>query len=54
MVNYLYKLDDIEANHEAFAGRGEVVASTAVQRLAPPERALRHAPGKEARGKTAA
>src|SRR5690606_42151214 len=27
MVNYLYKLDDIEANHEAFAGRGEVVRS---------------------------
>ncbi|PRD42558.1 MCD, Malonyl-CoA decarboxylase MCD [Phyllobacterium phragmitis] len=33
MVNYLYKLDDIEANHEAFAGRGEVVATTAVRRL---------------------
>ncbi|KXF76610.1 MCD, Malonyl-CoA decarboxylase MCD [Paramesorhizobium deserti] len=33
MVNYLYKLDDIEANHEAFAGRGEVVATAAVRRL---------------------
>lgn len=35
MVNYLYKLDDIEANHEAFADRGEVVASGAVRRLLP-------------------
>lgn len=33
MVNYLYKLDDIEANHEAFIERGEVVAATAVKRL---------------------
>lgn len=35
MVNYLYKLDDIETNHEAFASRGEVVAATAVRRLVP-------------------
>ncbi|MCO5731410.1 malonyl-CoA decarboxylase [Rhizobium sp. SSA_523] len=35
MVNYLYKLEDIEANHEAFAARGEVVAAPAVRRLAP-------------------
>lgn len=35
MVNYLYKLDDIETNHEAFATRGEVAASSAVRRLAP-------------------
>jgi malonyl-CoA decarboxylase len=35
MVNYLYKLDDIEANHEAFADRGEVVTSSAVRRLVP-------------------
>ena len=27
MVNYLYKLDDIVANHEAYVQRGEVVAS---------------------------
>lgn len=27
MVNYLHKLDDIEHNHEAYAERGEVVAS---------------------------
>ena len=37
MVNYLYELDDIEKNHEAYAeGRG-VVAANAVQRyLRPP------------------
>jgi malonyl-CoA decarboxylase len=33
MVNYLYKLDEIEANHEAFATRNEVVASRDVRRL---------------------
>ena len=38
MVNYLYKLDDIETNHEAFAGRGEVVAAPAVRRHVPAER----------------
>lgn len=27
MVNYLYKLDDIAANHEAYVQRGEVIAS---------------------------
>jgi malonyl-CoA decarboxylase len=31
MVNYLYKLDDIVANHEALAQRGEVAASPAVK-----------------------
>lgn len=34
MVNYLYKLDEIEANHEAFATRNEVAASTEITRLA--------------------
>jgi malonyl-CoA decarboxylase len=34
MVNYLYDLDHIEENHETFANRGEVVASSAVRRLA--------------------
>jgi malonyl-CoA decarboxylase len=34
MVNYLYDLDDIEKNHEAYANRGEVVASGAVRKLA--------------------
>jgi malonyl-CoA decarboxylase len=33
MVNYLYRLDDIEKNHEAFANDGEVVASGAVKKL---------------------
>jgi malonyl-CoA decarboxylase len=33
MVNYLYRLDDIEKNHEAFANDGEVVASSAVRKL---------------------
>ena len=33
MVNYLYRLDDIEKNHEAFANQGEVAASSAVKKL---------------------
>ena len=33
MVNYRYVLADIEKNHEAFAGKGEVVASPAVKKL---------------------
>jgi malonyl-CoA decarboxylase len=33
MVNYLYNLDDIEKNHEAFAQNRTVVASNAVKRL---------------------
>ena len=33
MVNYLYKLDDIEDNHEAYAREGRVVMSDAVKRL---------------------
>ena len=33
MVNYLYRLEDIEKNHEAFANQGEVVASSAVKKL---------------------
>ena len=32
MVNYLYDLDDIEKNHEAFAENRTVVASSSVQR----------------------
>jgi malonyl-CoA decarboxylase len=47
MVNYLYDLGAIEKNHEAFAEKGQVVASPAVQKqlktgpvraLAPPRR----------------
>jgi malonyl-CoA decarboxylase len=33
MVNYLYRLDDIEKNHEAYANEGEVVTSSAVRKL---------------------
>ncbi|HZD89561.1 MAG TPA: malonyl-CoA decarboxylase [Pseudolabrys sp.] len=36
MVNYLYDLDDIEKNHEAFAEGRAVVASNGVQRLLRP------------------
>jgi malonyl-CoA decarboxylase len=36
MVNYLYDLETIEANHEAFANRGTVAASAAVKKLAAP------------------
>ena len=38
MVNYLYDLDAIVDNHEAFANEGRVVASPAVRRLLRPER----------------
>ncbi len=34
MVNYRYRLADIEANHEAYRGEGEVAAGSAVQSLA--------------------
>jgi malonyl-CoA decarboxylase len=33
MVNYLYRLSDIEANHEAYRGEGEVAAAPAVRNL---------------------
>jgi malonyl-CoA decarboxylase len=33
MVNYLYRLGDIEANHQAYRDEGRVVASTAVRGL---------------------
>jgi malonyl-CoA decarboxylase len=33
MVNYLYRLDDIEKNHEAYANQDEVVASSAVKKM---------------------
>jgi len=36
MVNYLYDLDDIEKNHEAYVEEHKVVASGAVQRLLRP------------------
>jgi malonyl-CoA decarboxylase len=33
MENYLYSLDDIESNHEAFAEHGKIVASDAVKKM---------------------
>jgi malonyl-CoA decarboxylase len=33
MVNYLYRLDDIEKNHEAFANLGQIAASSAVKKM---------------------
>lgn len=35
MVNYLYDPDTLEANHEAYAERGEIVASATVRKLKP-------------------
>ena len=40
MVNYLYDLDEIEKNHEAFANQGEVMASSAVKRMLKGERQI--------------
>jgi malonyl-CoA decarboxylase len=34
MVNYLYRLDRIETNHEAYTGEGKVAASSAMRSLA--------------------
>ncbi len=33
MVNYLYRLEDIEKNHEAYANQGTVAASSSVRKL---------------------
>jgi malonyl-CoA decarboxylase len=33
MVNYLYRLEDIEKNHEAYANQGTIAASSAVKKL---------------------
>ena len=41
MVNYLYKLDEIETNHDAFAARGEVATTPAIRRMIPPDRGPR-------------
>ena len=43
MVNYLYDPRSIEANHEAFANHGTVVAADAVERHLPVPTA-QHAP----------
>jgi malonyl-CoA decarboxylase len=37
MVNYLYDLDEIEENHEAYANQREIVASAAVRKLLKPD-----------------
>lgn len=37
MVNYLYSLDDIETNLEAFASQGSIAMSATVRRLARPK-----------------
>lgn len=34
MVNYVYRLDEVEANHEAFVGSGRIAASYAIKKLA--------------------
>ena len=34
MVNYLYRLGEIEANHEAYSGEGRVAATSALRNLA--------------------
>ncbi|MCW9002881.1 MAG: malonyl-CoA decarboxylase [Rhodospirillales bacterium] len=34
MVNYRYKLDEIDGNHEAYSGKGEVRVSSAIRNLA--------------------
>lgn len=39
MVNYQYRPDEIEANHEAFFDKGEIVASAPVRRLLRPDMA---------------
>lgn len=33
MVNYLYRLEDIERNHEGFATTGKVACSREIQKL---------------------
>jgi malonyl-CoA decarboxylase len=33
MVNYLYRLSEIEANHEAYRGEGRVAASSVIRNL---------------------
>ncbi len=48
MVNYLYDLNEIERNHEAFANQGVVAASSAVKKMLPPARARPPAPAAHA------
>jgi hypothetical protein len=41
MVNYLYRLDDIEQNNQSYAADGAIAASSAVEQLARGARKLR-------------
>jgi malonyl-CoA decarboxylase len=34
MINYLYKLNEIDANHEAYTGRGRIAVSSSIKALA--------------------
>lgn len=34
MINYLYKLNEIEKNHEAYSGQGRIAVSSAIRNLA--------------------
>lgn len=36
MINYLYKLSEIDANHEVYTGAGRIVASSSIKSLAKP------------------
>ena len=44
MVNYLYDLDKIETNHEAFAERTDIAASEAVRRHLPAQTTTKEKP----------
>ncbi|MBS9475638.1 malonyl-CoA decarboxylase [Ancylobacter radicis] len=48
MVNYRYLLEDIEANHEAYFDKGEIVASAPVRRLLRAEGPAKPAAAKSA------
>jgi malonyl-CoA decarboxylase len=48
MVNYLYDLNEIERNHEAFANQGIVVASSVSRKMLPTARARPAAPAEPA------
>jgi malonyl-CoA decarboxylase len=41
MVNYSYRLDDIEKNHELFVSKGQVAAAPDVRRLLREDRGQR-------------
>jgi malonyl-CoA decarboxylase len=50
MVNYLYALDEIESNHEAFFESGTVAAASAIRKLARAPAKLAAANGKRQAG----